>query len=346
MPDLTKQQSPELSVVIPVYNEEDCLETLFTRLTTVMDHLKKSYEIILINDGSRDRSSEILHQLYQKRPENMVILEFNRNYGQHMAIMAGFEKSRGEVVITMDADLQNLPEDIPLLLEKINEGHDVVGGIRTNRQDKLWRITVSRLHNWLREKLTRIHMVDEGCMLRAYKKSIVKAMVESDERSTFIPALAVTYASNPTDIKVRHAERLAGETGYNLYKLIRYNFDFFANFSRAPLEAFTLIGVTISLLSVLLFIYLIIRRMIHGSDAEGMFTLFAIQFFLTGILLMGLGIVGEYVGRIYEEVRQRPRYIIKTYLSHSHPSSSKPVIKKASPRKNLTKKPVSEKKGT
>jgi undecaprenyl-phosphate 4-deoxy-4-formamido-L-arabinose transferase len=232
-----------------------------------------------------------------------------------MAIMAGFEHARGEIVITMDADLQNLPEDIPLLIEKINAGHDVVGGIRTHRQDKLWRITVSKLHNWLREKLTKIHMVDEGCMLRAYKRNIVKSMVQSGERSTFIPALAVTYASNPTDIPVRHAERLAGETGYNLYKLIRYNFDFFANFSRAPLEAFTFIGFTVSLASVLLFVYLMVRRMIHGPDAEGMFTLFAIQFFLTGILLMGLGIVGEYVGRIYEEVRQRPRYLIKTHLT-------------------------------
>jgi undecaprenyl-phosphate 4-deoxy-4-formamido-L-arabinose transferase len=333
----TPELFPELSVVIPVYNEEECLETLFTRLTQVMDSLNKTYEIILINDGSRDRSSLILHELYQKRPENMVILEFNRNYGQHMAIMAGFEKSRGEVVVTMDADLQNLPEDIPLLLAKIDEGHDVVGGIRTNRQDKLWRITVSKLHNWLREKLTKINMVDEGCMLRAYKKSIVKAMVESDERSTFIPALAVTYASNPTDIKVRHAERLAGETGYNLYKLIRYNFDFFANFSRAPLEAFTLIGVTISLLSVLLFIYLMIRRMIHGPDVEGMFTLFAIQFFLTGILLMGLGIVGEYVGRIYEEVRQRPRYIIKTYLSAT-PIDQESKVKFSAPARKKTSK--------
>ncbi len=311
----SKKLSPQFSIVIPVYNEEECLNPLFDRLTRVMDGLSQAYEIILINDGSRDRSSEILHQLYQKRPENIVILEFNRNYGQHMAIMAGFEKSRGNIVITMDADLQNLPEDIPLLLAKMSEGYDVVGGIRMNRQDRWWRILLSRLHNWLREKVTKIHMVDEGCMLRAYQKNIVKAMVESGERSTFISALAITYASNPTDIPVRHAERLAGTTGYTFYKLIRYNFDFFANFSRAPLEMFTLIGFTVSFLSVLLFIYLMIRRILYGPDVEGMFTLFAIQFFLTGILLMGLGIVGEYIGRIYEEVRQRPRYIIKTHLS-------------------------------
>jgi len=311
---------PLISVVIPVYNEEACLETLFTRLIAVMDGLNQAYEIIFTNDGSQDKSSEILKELYHRRPENIIVLEFNRNYGQHMAIMAGFEKARGEIVITMDADLQNLPEDIPLLIAKIQEGHDVVGGIRMNRQDKLWRITVSRLHNWLREKLTKIHMVDEGCMLRAYRKEIVKAMVASDERSTFIPALAVTYASNPIDIPVRHAERLAGTTGYNLYKLIRYNFDFFANFSRAPLEAFTLIGSLVAFFSVLLFLYLILDRLFYGPDVQGVFTLFAILFFLMGILLVGLGIVGEYVGRIHEEVRQRPRYLIKTELNRSKES--------------------------
>ena len=306
--------TPYLSVVIPVYNEQECLETLFDRLTKVCDDLKKPFEIILTNDGSKDRSSDILHALHKKRPNEIVVLEFNRNYGQHMAIMAGFEVARGEVIVTMDADLQNLPEDIPLLLAKMAEGHDVVGGIRTNRQDKLWRKSVSRFHNYLREKFTKIHIVDEGCMLRAYHKDIVKMMVESEEQSTFIPALAVTYAKNPTDIKVRHAERFDGETGYNLYKLIRYNFDFFANFSRAPLEAFTLFGSGVAFLSLLLFLGLILDRLFNGPDVQGVFTLLAIVFFLLGVIIIGLGIVGEYVGRIYEEVRKRPRYIVKTHL--------------------------------
>ncbi|NCX94302.1 MAG: glycosyltransferase [Gammaproteobacteria bacterium] len=307
---------PHLSVVIPVYNEEACLETLFSRLTETLDALKISYEIILTNDGSRDRSSEILHELHRRRPNEIVVLEFNRNYGQHMAIMAGFEVARGDVIVTMDADLQNLPEDIPKLLAKIDEGFDVVGGIRMNRQDKSWRIFFSRLHNWLRHRLTKIHMADEGCMLRAYKREVVQHMIASGERSTFIPALAVSFAHNPTDIPVQHAERHDGVSNYNFYKLIRYNFDFFANFSRAPLEAFTIFGSIVAFLSLILFIYLIIKRLIFGPEMEGLFTLFAIQFFLIGVLLMGLGIVGEYIGRIYEEVRQRPRYILKTHLTH------------------------------
>jgi undecaprenyl-phosphate 4-deoxy-4-formamido-L-arabinose transferase len=153
-------------------------------------------------------------------------------------------------------------------------------------------------------------------MLRAYKRSIVDYMVSCEESSTFIPALAVSLAANPTDVPVRHAAREAGESNYNFYKLIRYNFDFFANFSRAPLEAFTIFGFIIAFLSLILFIYLMAERILHGPDVQGVFTLFAIMYFLVGILLMGLGIVGEYIGRIYEEVRKRPRFIVKHVLEN------------------------------
>jgi len=306
--------TPYISVVIPVYNEEASLETLYHRLITTLDQMAKPFEVILVNDGSKDRTSEMLLDIYQRRPKEIRVVEFNRNYGQHMAIMAGFEQVRGEVIFTMDADLQNYPEDMPLLLDAIEKGHDVVGGIRTNRQDKAWRKFFSRMHNMLRDKLTKIHMADEGCMLRAYRRSIIDHMVACEESSTFIPALAVSLAANSTDVPVRHAAREAGESSYNFYKLIRYNFDFFANFSRAPLEAFTIFGFIIAFLSVILFLYLMIDRLIYGPDVQGVFTLFAIMYFLVGILLMGLGIVGEYVGRIYEEVRKRPRYIIKHIL--------------------------------
>jgi undecaprenyl-phosphate 4-deoxy-4-formamido-L-arabinose transferase len=304
----------DVSVVIPVYNEEASLDILFGRLLPVLEGLGKTYEVILTNDGSKDRSSELLEAWHRKHPQHIKVVEFNRNYGQHMAIMAGFEQAQGAVIVTMDADLQNYPEDIPLVLEKIDQGHDVVGGVRQNRQDKAWRIYFSRLHNILREKLTKIKMEDEGCMLRAYRRDVVQHMVASQEHSTFIPALAVSFAENPTDIPVRHAAREAGESNYNFYKLVRYNFDLFANFSRAPLEAFTFTGCVVALMSVLLFIYLMVQRIIQGPDVEGVFTLFAILYFLVGIVLMGLGIIGEYIGRIYEEVRKRPRYIVKRVL--------------------------------
>ena len=302
---------PYVSMVIPVHNEAEVLDKLFERLFPVMEGLKKPYEVIFTNDGSQDASGEMLAACHKQRPANVTVITFNRNYGQHMAIMAGFEQARGEVVMTMDADLQNYPEDIPLLLEKIDAGHDVVGGYRMNRQDRKWRLFFSKLHNVLRDKLTNIHMADEGCMLRAYRADIVKHMVASQESSTFIPALAVSFAANPADVGVRHAARSEGESSYNFYKLVRYNFDLFANFSRAPLEFFTITGFILAFLSFLLFIILMVDRIFHGPDVQGVFTLFAIEFFFCGIILMGLGIVGEYVGRIYEEVRKRPRFIIR-----------------------------------
>ena len=308
-------KSYKLAIVIPIFNEEEVLPTLFERLFPVLDGMNKSYEVIFINDGSKDNSIHLLEEIYNKRPQQIKVIDFNKNYGQHMAIMAGFENSDAEVVVTMDADLQNYPEDIPLLIEKIERGHDVVGGYRLNRQDKKWRLLVSKLHNSLRLKLTGIDMVDEGCMLRAYTNDIVQRVISTKENSTFLPALAHSFATNPVDVGVRHAAREEGTSSYNLYKLIRYNFDFFANFSKAPLEFFTLLGFLVSSASMILFIYLIFSRFLYGPGADGVFTLFAITFFFLGVVLMGLGIVGEYIGRIYEEIRQRPRFIIKSILS-------------------------------
>lgn len=306
---------PYISIVIPVHNEEEVLEILYNRLTTVMDRLEKPYEIILVNDGSKDRSEEILQEFHKRRPTQIRIINFNGNFGQHMAIMAGFEKVRGEIIITMDADLQNPPEEIPKLVEAMEKGHDVVGGYRQNRQDSWWRLTVSRLHNIVRARIApQLNMKDEGCMLRAFRRPIVDAMAASGETSTFIPALALTYANSATEVPVAHESRAAGTTSYNFYKLIRYNFDLVTNFSLVPLQIFTFLGTAISIMSALLVLVLLIRRIFIGPEVGGVFTLFAVVFFLLGICLLGLGIVGEYIGRIYQEVRRRPRFIIKNML--------------------------------
>ena len=310
-------KKPYLSVVIPIYNEEEVLPTLCSRLFPVLDNIGESYEVVFTNDGSKDKSIDLLRQIHAERPSQVKVINFNRNFGQHMAIMAGFEHVDGEMIVTIDADLQNYPEDIPLLLEKVKEGHDVVGGYRMDRQDKKWRLFFSKLHNSLRLKLTGIDMADEGCMLRAYTREVIDRVVATGENSTFLPALAHSFSTNPTDVGVRHAAREEGESSYNFYKLIRYNFDFFANFSKAPLEFFTMSGLLVSFASILLFIYLIVKRIVWGPDADGVFTLFAFMYFLIGILLMGLGIVGEYIGRIYEEVRKRPRFIVKDYFTTS-----------------------------
>ncbi|MDQ2994989.1 MAG: glycosyltransferase, partial [Pseudomonadota bacterium] len=248
---------PYISIVIPVHNEAEVLESLYKRLLPVMDGIGKPFEIIFTNDGSSDNSEQLLNELHKRRPEQIRVIHFNGNYGQHMAIMAGFERVRGEIIVSLDADLQNPPEDIPKLITKIEEGHDVVSGYRMDRQDSRWRLFVSKCHKIFRSKFTpRIQMKDEGCMLRAYTRRIVDLMVSSGEASTFIPALALTFSANPAEVGVAHESRQEGTSSYNLYKLIRYNFDLITGFSVVPLQIFTMIGILVSAGSGLLVVYM------------------------------------------------------------------------------------------
>jgi len=310
--------SPYISVVVPVHNEEKTLHELYRRLTETLDKMQKPFEIIFTNDGSKDNSSKILHELHKLRPHQIRVVEFNGNFGQHMAIMAAFERVYGEIIITMDADLQNPPEEIPKLVHAIERGHDVVNTHRLNRQDTAWRKLVSSWHNKLRAMMMpKLKMKDEGCMLRAYSRRVVELMVSTEEATTFIPALALNYAENPTEIGVGHENRFAGDSSYGFYGLIRYNFDLVTGFSLFPLQFFTLVGIFISFCSFAFVIFLGLRRLFVGPEVEGVFTLFAIMFFLIGIVLLGLGVVGEYVGRIYQEVRKRPRFVIKNILEAS-----------------------------
>jgi undecaprenyl-phosphate 4-deoxy-4-formamido-L-arabinose transferase len=310
--------NPYLSIVVPVYNEAENLENLYSRLISVLDQYNKSYEVILVNDGSRDGTEAILNTLQQRRPEHIRVVHLNGNFGQHMAIIAGFERARGEVIVTLDADLQNPPEEIPKLMQAIESGHDYVGSIRKNRQDTWFRRNASRLNNYIRARITGIVMTDQGCMLRAYKRHIIDAVVASRESSIYIPALAYSYASSPTEIEVEHSSRSAGTSKYNIYKLLRLNFDLMTGFSLLPLQIFTLFGIVVSLLSTLFVIYLFLRRIFIGPEVEGIFTLFAIAYFLFGVTLMGLGIVGEYIGRIYKDVRQRPFFIVRETVEKKH----------------------------
>lgn len=305
---------PLVSVVIPVYNEEAGLQALFDRLYPAMDALNTPYEIIFINDGSRDRSVAILSEQYHNRKDVTRVILFNGNFGQHRAILAGFAHSRGERIVTLDADLQNPPEDIGSLLTEMDKGHDYVGSIRRQRNDSLWRHLASRAMNRLREKLTRIKMTDQGCMMRAYSRRIIDTINQCQEMHTFIPALAYSFAQHPTEVVVGHEERHAGESKYSLYSLIRLNFDLMTGFSIVPLQMFSMLGMLVSFFAGLLVVYLIGRRIIIGPEAEGLFTLEAILMFLIGLSLFGIGILGEYIGRIYQEVRQRPRYLISAIL--------------------------------
>ena len=308
----------ELSIIIPVYNEEAALPALFARLYPALDKLALPYEVIFINDGSRDRSAAILRKQFEVRPDVTRVVLLAGNFGQHMAIMAGFEQSRGNAVVTLDADLQNPPEEIAALLAKINEGYDYVGTIRRQRKDSVFRRLPSYLINVIRERITRIKMTDQGCMLRAYSRGIVNALNNCHEVNTFIPALAYTFAQNPTEIEVAHEERVAGDSKYSLYKLMRLNFDLMTGFSLVPLQAFSVIGILVSLGTMVTYLVVMINRWImSGSFWQGLEVVWdrdILQFFLIGIMLFGLGLLGEYVGRIYEEVRGRPRYLIDAVL--------------------------------
>jgi undecaprenyl-phosphate 4-deoxy-4-formamido-L-arabinose transferase len=303
--------APYLSVVIPVFNEEGNIPQLIERLFASLEKLEKSYEVIFTNDGSKDQSLTLLKKAASQHPGKMRIIDFKGNFGQHMAIIAAFSESKGDFVVTLDADLQNPPEEIHKLVSKMKEGYDYVGSYRDKRKDTFFRTYVSRGVNWVREKITDIDMRDQGCMLRAYSREIVKKIVDGNYSSTFIPALAYKLAENPTEVEVRHAERAAGESKYNLYMLIRLNFDLITSFSIAPLQLFTMFGMLTSTLSGLLVAYLIFRRLVIGPEAEGMFTLFAIAFFLISVVIVGIGLIGEYLGRLALSLSPRARYEIR-----------------------------------
>jgi len=313
--------APGLSIVIPVYNEEAVLPALFARLYPALDALGTSYEIIFVNDGSQDRSAALLREQFQKRPDVTRVILFNGNFGQHMAILAGFEHVRGQRIVTLDADLQNPPEEIAKLLAKMDEGHDYVGSIRRMRQDVAWRRWASKAMNRMRERITHIQMTDQGCMLRAYDRPIIDAIRSSREVSTYIPALAYSYSQRPAEVEVEHEERQAGESKYSLYKLIRLNFDIVTGFSVLPLQLFSFFGIFVSLVSLVMYVAVIAKRLVMG-EGDGLWVIWdrdILQFFLTGVVLFGLGLIGEYVGRIYQQVRERPRFIIQALLEKSDP---------------------------
>ncbi len=303
-----------LSVVIPVFNEEANLPLLFKRLYPVLDGLGRRYEIIFTNDGSADRSRELLAAQHAARSDVTRVIEFNANYGQHMAIMAAFEHARGDVVVTLDADLQNPPEEIPKLLAATDAGHDCVGGARQNRQDSAFRRYASRMVNLVRSKTTNIEMSDQGCMLRAYSRAVVAAIVRSGAVNTFIPALAYTLSQNPTEVPVRHEERHAGVSNYSLYKLVRLNFDLITAFTTSPLQLFTMFAGVCASASFVLVLILAGRRLFLGAEEGGTFTLLGIIIFLLSVCMIGIGLIGEYVGRTYQVVRGRARYHVSHIL--------------------------------
>jgi undecaprenyl-phosphate 4-deoxy-4-formamido-L-arabinose transferase len=306
--------SVDISVVVPVYNEEENIPSLHRRLAETMERLGRSYELIFVDDGSSDRSAGVIAGLAGKDTRTRLI-EFNRNYGQHAAVFAGFEHSRGEIVVTLDADLQNPPEEIPKLISKIEEGYDIVGGLRGHRRDSILRKVPSWLVNRFIARATGVRLKDYGCMLRAYRRMVVDQIVRCNEISSFIPTLATSFARSVTEIEVAHEERRRGKSKYNLRRLLKLNFDLITGFSLFPIQLISALGIIIALLGMAFGLFLFIRRIFQGPEVEGVFTLFALLFVFVGIQLLAMGLIGEYIGRIYAEVRNRPLYVIKRIIS-------------------------------
>lgn len=304
---------PALSLIIPVFNEAASLEDLYDRLTHALKMIGRTYELLFVDDGSRDGSMDLL-RLFHTRDPNVRVVRFNRNYGQHSAVFAGMQHARGEVVITIDADLQNPPEEIPVLLDQIDAGHDVVGGWRAARRDPLVRRLLSAAVNRVISATVGVRMHDYGCMLRAYRRDVVAQILRCQEISSFIPALANSFAASVAEVPVKHEARRHGKSHYGVLRLLRLNFDLLTGFSLLPIQAVSLAGIGIAVLGVGFGLFLGIRRLLVGPEVEGVFTLFAILFFFVGLQILALGLIGEYVARIYQEVRRRPRYVIAELL--------------------------------
>jgi len=317
----------KVSVVIPVYNEQESLPELISRTTAACDTLGKAYEILLVDDGSSDNSALMLTEAAQAEGSHIVAVLLNRNYGQHSAIMAGFSHVTGDLIITLDADLQNPPEEIPRLVAKADEGYDVVGTVRQNRQDSLFRKLASRTINRLIQRTTGKAMGDYGCMLRAYRRHIVDAMLHCHERSTFIPILANTFARKATEIPVLHAEREHGESKYSFMRLINLMYDLITCLTTTPLRLLSVFGSIIAVFGFALSVLLVLLRLIYGPQwaAEGVFMLFAVLFMFIGAQFVGMGLLGEYIGRIYNDVRARPRYFIQRVVRQEHKASQEEI---------------------
>ena len=313
---------PEVSIVIPVYNEELNLPELVRRCIQACDQLPQSYEILLVDDGSKDRSAELIEKAVNDHPGKIIGVLLSTNFGQHAAVTAGLSRARGKYMVTLDADLQNPPEEIHKLVEKLVEGYDVVGSIRENRQDTFFRKIASKTVNLMVRNLTRGKtMTDYGCMLRGYSRPVVNAILDCHEQGKFIPMLAMSFARNSVEVMVKHAERAAGESKYSVWKLIALQYDLLTGTSTFPLRMLTFLGFLIALLGVIFGISIFVMTRLNGEEwgRYGVFTMFAILFVFIGAQFAGMGLLGEYIGKIHLNARGRPQYYIEKELRAGDP---------------------------
>ncbi|MDA8083086.1 MAG: glycosyltransferase family 2 protein [Nitrospiraceae bacterium] len=311
----------KVSVVIPLYNEEENVQELHERLTQSLGAAALDYEIVYVDDGSTDSTFRLVEAI-QQRDVRVVALSFRRNFGQTAAFAAGFDYARGDVVVTMDGDLQNDPDDIPKLLGLIGE-NDIVSGWRKRRQDPfISRRLPSMIANWLISRVTGVPLHDYGCSLKAYRKDVVRNISLYGEMHRFIPAVAKWYGVRIAEVETNHHPRLRGKSKYGISRTVRVVLDlitvkFLLGFSTKPLQFFGPVGLLSSMSGFLISLYLTLGKIFSGRDIGGRpLLLLGVLLIIVGIQFIGMGLLGEMMVRIYHESQNKPIYVVKTVIGH------------------------------
>jgi glycosyltransferase involved in cell wall biosynthesis len=313
----------ELSVIVAVYNEEEVLDELDRRLRDALQKIGRSYEILLIDDGSRDRSFEIMQRLQANDPEHIHALSFTRNFGHHIALTAGLDHAHGDVIIMMDADLQDQPEEIPKLLAKIDEGYDVVWGERETRQFKWYKNFSSHLFLWLMNSVARAEVHLNSSIFRAMRKEVADDLRKLREKARYLPGLVSWLGYRQTSVPVVHGKRFAGETKYSLWRLVKLALSTATSFSAAPLQFATIAGLVTAGAAVLVVLYILVRKVTGAYAVPGYASVMIAIFFFGALQLIVIGLMGEYISRIYREAQGRPLYLLRdTSAGQSLPHQS------------------------
>ena len=304
--------SLDISVVIPVFNEERSLRELSTRLVDTLEKMEHSFELVFVDDGSTDGSLEVLRELRTEDTRIRVVC-LSRNFGQSPALYAGFSVVRGRYIGMIDADLQNYPEDFPKLIEKLEEGYDIVSGWRADRYDNYFRHLSSRFLNYFLAKITKVPLQDCGCSLKAFRREVVDRMSQLSHRSRYLPVDITWLGGKMCEVRVQHTKRTQGVSKYGLMRLMRTGFDLLTSITAVPLQIIGLLGWVFAMVGFAMGIRVVYVRVFYG-DPVGMGAVVAIAFVLTGIQLAAIGLMCEYISRIFIEVQRKPYYIIKEEL--------------------------------
>ncbi len=311
-----------LSLVIPIYNEEESLPLLFDAIHNALDSLSRTWEVILVDDGSRDKSLDVLQDLAKKDPKHIRVVAFRRNFGQTAAIAAGIDHAKGEIIVLLDADLQNDPADIPMMLDKLDEGYDVVSGWRINRQDTyITRTLPSNLANGLISRVTGVELHDYGCTLKAYRREVLTGFRLYGEMHRFIPVFAHAVGAKIVEVPVHHHARQFGEAKYGLERTFKVLLDLFTvkfllSYSSKPIYLFGGTGIGIIALSAALLIFLAIRRLFYGISvfSSPLFPISA-MFFIMGFQSILMGLIAELQVRTYHESQHKPTYTLRETIN-------------------------------